>query len=530
MERFFNTEGPVRPAMHYSIPPLDRVDLDEILTLIEREKYFVLHAPRQTGKTSTLKALAETLSSAGKYCCVYVNVEAAQTAGESVGRAMRSVLSNLAERAELMLHDGFVRSVWMGLLERHGGESALYVTLSRWARAANKPLVVLIDEIDVLRGDSLLAVLRQLRAGYDQRPHSFPQSVVLCGVRDVRDYVVYSTSAGGKTNTGSAFNIKAKSLRLGDFTEGEMRRLFGQHTAETGQEFEPSATERVWELTGGQPWLVNALAYQACFEDKAGRDRSQPVSGRAVNIAKEKLILERVTHLDQLGAALSEERVRRVIMPLLAGSTHWKWSARDLEFVRDIGLVARTGPVRIADPIYAEVVPRELSHALQSGLENLIEPHWYVNPDGGLNIPDLLAAFQSYFRDHSESWVDRYGHREAGPQLVLHAYLQRVANSGGRIEREYGLGRRRTDRLVTWPVPDGREERYVIECKVVGPKRGLETVVAEGARQTAAYVDHAGADEGHLIVFDLRKDRRWSQRLFRRDETVAEQTIGVWGA
>ena len=176
---------------HYCIPPLERVNLDEILTLVARKKYFVLHAPRQTGKTSTLKTLAEILSSTGRYGCVYVNVEPAQTAGENVDRAMRAVLGQLAERAELMLQDGFVHSVWRQLLESFGGDTALNVTLSRWARAARRPLVLLIDEIDTLRGDSLLAILRQLRAGYDLRPHAFPQSVILCGVRDVRDYVVY---------------------------------------------------------------------------------------------------------------------------------------------------------------------------------------------------------------------------------------------------------------------------------------------------------------------------------------------------
>ncbi len=248
MERYFNTEGPVRAAKHYCIPPLQRVDLDEILTLVDREKYFVLHAPRQTGKTSTLKALAETLSSTGVVACVYVNVEGAQTAGEDVARAMRTVLSQLALQAQLMLRDGFVGSVWRRLLENDGGGSAFNVTLTHWAVAASKPLVLLIDEIDTLRGDSLLSVLRQLRMGYDRRPDAFPQSVILCGVRDVRDYVVYSSATGGRVNTGSCFNIKAESLRLGDFTEQEMRSLLGQHTAETGQQFQPRALERIWEF------------------------------------------------------------------------------------------------------------------------------------------------------------------------------------------------------------------------------------------------------------------------------------------
>ena len=75
--RFFNTEGPVRPDDHYAIQPLDRMDVDELLTLIRAKRYFVLHAPRQTGKTSALIALRDLLNSgkAGDFRCVNVNVE-----------------------------------------------------------------------------------------------------------------------------------------------------------------------------------------------------------------------------------------------------------------------------------------------------------------------------------------------------------------------------------------------------------------------------------------------------------------------
>ena len=73
--RFFNTEGPVRPELHYYLPPLERWDLDDILTLIERQKYFLLHAPRQTGKTSCLLALMQRLTHDGGCRAVYANLE-----------------------------------------------------------------------------------------------------------------------------------------------------------------------------------------------------------------------------------------------------------------------------------------------------------------------------------------------------------------------------------------------------------------------------------------------------------------------
>ena len=529
--RFFNTEGPVVASRHYCIPPLERVDLDEVLELIGQQRYFVLHAPRQTGKTSALLALRGLLNSgtAGEYRCVYVNVEAAQAAREDVGRAMRIILGALVSRARL-LGDGFLYEIWTDVLTAFG-EGAFGEALTRWCEADPRPLVLLVDEIDTLIGDSLISVLRQLRAGYDQRPEGFPQSVVLCGVRDVRDYRIHSSTEKAPVTGGSAFNVRAESLRIGDFTEAEVRTLLAQHTGETGQAFTAEALDTVWSQTRGQPWLVNALARRACFDHKPGRDRARAITAGAVVDAREHLVQSRVVHLDQLADKLGEERVRRVVEPLLSGGEERTFSARDLEYLRDLGLIARDGPLRIANPIYAEVVPRELTWAVQAGLVQ--ETVWYVDAEGGLAMDKLLGAFQGFFREHSEHWLGRFDYAEAGPQLLLQAFLQRVVNSGGRIEREYGLGRGRTDLLVLWPrggeaaAPDAAVDRYVVECKVL--HKGLERTIAEGLDQTIAYMDRCDAEAGHLVVFDRRAGRSWEEKVFRREESADGRTITVWG-
>ncbi len=531
--RFFNTEGEVVAAKHYCIPPLQRVDLDEILTLIDREKYFILHAPRQTGKTSVLAALADHLNATGRFRCVYVNVEECQAARQNVAAGIQTVLDAIAEAAEMTTSEQFVEEIWPAVLARSGPHRALRRVLAQWAAAATKPLVLFLDEIDALIGDTLITVLRQLRSGYRYRPRQFPQSVILCGVRDVRDYRIFSAEKGFHITGGSAFNIKAKSLRLGDFREDEVRSLLLQHSDETGQAFEAGAVSRVWELTQGQPWLVNALAYEACFEGQRGRDRSLPVTVAAIDQAKETLILNRVTHLDQLADKLREPRVRRVILPMIAGTSGSQYSKRDLEYVRDLGLATIAGPVRMANPIYAEVIPRELTELQESDLVSLISPHWYVKPDGRLDVAALLAGFQDYFREHSESWVELYGHREAGPQLVLHGYLHRVVNSGGRVTREYAVARGRSDLVIEWPHSgrplSDRPLKYVIECKVVGEKSALESTISKGLDQTAWYIDRCGAESGHLVVFDLRPDRSWEERVFRRDPEAGARPITVWG-
>ena len=107
--RFFNTAGPVVAEDHYCIPPLERVDLEQVLGLIGQKKYFVLHAPRQTGKTSVLMALQCELNAGGRCRSVYVNVEVGQSAREDVAAAIRAILGQLALAAEFVLDDLFVK-------------------------------------------------------------------------------------------------------------------------------------------------------------------------------------------------------------------------------------------------------------------------------------------------------------------------------------------------------------------------------------------------------------------------------------
>ena len=531
--RKFNLEGPVVAARHYCIPPLSRIDLDQILELIEDLRYFVLHAPRQTGKTSILLALQDHLNAEGKYRSLYVNFEGGHAAGEDTAAAMPALLGEIGTRARRVLADNFVDRSKLALLTEFGPHACLAECLTRWAEVDPKPLVLLIDEIDTLVGDTLLSVLRQLRLRYDLRPDGSPQSVILCGVRDVRDYQIYSSREGASVKGGSAFNIKAHSLRVGDFSKVEVMELLAQHTAERGQAFEALAAERIWTLSCGQPWLVNALAAQACFEDRAGRDRRRPILVDDIDRARETLVRRRVTHLHQLSDKLREERVRRVILPMLAGSSVSSWAVLDLEYVRDLGLVAPDFPVRMANPIYAEVIPRELVLPLEATVAGAVDPAWYVNPDGSLDIAGLLTAFQGYFRINAESWVERYGHAEAGPQLVLHAYLHRVVNSGGRIEREYAVGRGRTDLLIEWNQVAGQGPasvcKYVIECKVRTGKVGMEHLIREGREQVADYMDRSGAESAHLVIFDLRPDKSWEERVFRKDPEPGGRPITVWG-
>ena len=165
------------------------------------------------------------------------------------------------------------------------------------------------------------------------------------------------------------------------------------------------------------------------------------------------------------------------------------------------------------------MVPREIGYILQSGLAQ--QTAWYVEDYGGLNMGKLLTAFATFFGEQAEHWLARFkSYSEAAPQLILQAYLQRIVNSGGRIEREYGLGRGRTDLLVLWPREAGEPsdlwQRIVIECKVLrgSDRKSLEGTIERGVEQTLGYMKQCHAEEGHLVLFD------------RRDETSEQAPTG----
>lgn len=533
MERFFNTAGPINPEDHYCVEPLERINLDEILELLHQKKYFVLHAPRQTGKTSYLLALMNYLNNSGKYKALYTNIEDAQAARENVGDGMKSILNALADDASNRLDDSFIEENKEHIFKSSGKFSALRKILSEWCKKSKKPIVLLIDEVDSLVGDTLISLLRQLRSGYTNRPRLFPQSIILCGVRDVRDYRIHSDETKTMITGGSAFNIKALSMRLDSFNQQEIKSLFDQHTKETGQKFDDKIFPRIWELTRGQPWLVNALAYETCFTMKEGRDRSREISLEMIEHAKENLILRRDTHLDQLTDKLREPRIRRVILPILTGAKQAKEIPDDdIDYAHDLGLITKRPELAVANRIYQEIIPRQLTYSAQLTIHQ--DASWYTKDDGSLDMDKLLTAFQDFFRKHFESWVDGYDYAEAGAQLLLQAFLQRIVNGGGRVEREYGLGRMRTDLLIIWPLEKtGGIPRYhgaqqaVIELK--NRYDSLETTIEKGLEQTSKYMDKCGTKEGYLLIFEPSPTASWDEKIFKKEKTFNNYRINVYG-
>jgi len=480
------------------IPPGRR--LGQIRDLVDGEKFFIVHGPRQTGKTTLLRNLSRQLTAEEVYAAVTVSLESFTE--PSVERMMPQIVEEISASARQQLPEHLAPPSAADISK--SWSRALKDYLSTWSDNIDAPLVVFFDEVDSVPGEVLLSVLRQLRDGYTSRPAPFPMSMALVGLRDVRDYQIRIRNDSQSLGTASPFNIKDESLVLPNFNEQEVRELLGQHTEETGQRFESAADGAIFYQSGGQPWLVNALAAQLTTRyDALVKDRSAVVTRDHVLEAREILIERRDTHLDSLADKLREERVRRVIEPILVGEPSFDTTFDDdFSYTRDLGLVSNAGgKIEISNPIYREIIPRVLSFQAQMGIPD--EPEWYVADDGTLDMRKLIDGFLEFWRENGEILLRGMQYQEAAPHLVFMAYLQRITNSGGRVDREFAIGTRRADLVVDF---GGR--RDIIELKLASAYKSLE----RGLAQVSSYAQRLGRDMGYLVMFDTGSESPWEER------------------
>jgi hypothetical protein len=523
-QKYFNVAGPCHPIEHYMLDPLRGMS-KELMDLIDSKHYFVIHAARQSGKTTLLKELARKINAEGNYHALYCSLEGVQAFTEPE-KGIPEIAKNIRDCIKSQgLPPGFAKDADYSSLSK-----VLNVAFADYCRSLGKPLVVFFDEADCLGNGTLITFLRQLRNGYIDRPDvPFVHSLALVGMRNIRDYKARIRPDSATLGSSSPFNIVTESLNLGNFAEEDVIGLYAQHTQETGQTFEPNAMEYIYGQTQGQPWLVNAIARE-CVEKICKKDYSVPITREMAKTAIDNMIQARGTHFDSLMERLKEQRVRSVVQPLLMGEELGiDKLSDDYLYTRDLGLIRDSGgKTEPSNPIYAEVMVRALNwsvqEAIKDGYENYAIPRYMKN--GRIDMDFLIKDFQEFWRENSEIWLDRYKknfyqYDEAAPHLVFQAFLQRIINGGGSIIREMALGKRRVDLCVVY-----EGQKYPVELKILRNEKS----VAEGLEQLSAYMDKAGASEGWLVLFDRNAEKPWEDKLYIRPEMYKEKHITVAGA
>ena len=502
--RFFNTTGPCNPYDHYMLPPEERLVGAQLHRYISDRLYWVLHAPRQTGKTTFLQSWMREINSGDEAIACYVSVENCQNIPE-VNRAMPAICEAIREYAGRF-------NVPVPEITSVEPLNLLNNILGNWAKlVAPKPLIVLFDEVDVLIDESLISFLRQLRGGFASRGiGAFPVSIALVGMRDLKDYITAS-KGGVAPNPGSPFNIKEDSAVLSNFHKNDVANLFAQRTAENGQQITREALDYVYEQSKGQPWIVNSLFKRATMRILDQESTETVTLGHIVE-AREQMILARETHLDALAVRLKDPGIRGVIEPIITGEPNPDLAESDaFRLCLDLGLVSieRGTPV-IANPIYREVIARHITYGPQLAIP---EPAWqWEKSDGSLDMDRMMKEFQKFWRRHADIWEPKSDYTEAFPHLLLMAFLQRVLNGGGRIEREYAAGRGRMDLGVEY---NGRW--YIVEIKLIHYYDSPQEVREEGLEQIKSYRDKVDSGApAYLVIFDRRpqtKEKSWDERI-----------------
>ena len=472
------------------------------------------YAPRQTGKTTFLQYWMREINASDEAVACYVSVEICRNIPEPE-RSMPAICESIREYANRFR---------VPVPETTGVEplNLLNNILGNWAQlVAPKPLIVLFDEVDVLIDGTILSFMSQLRGGFASRGiGTFPVSIALVGMRDLRDYITAS-KGGIAPNPGSPFNIKEDSAQLSNFSKEDIVDLFAQRTAENGQQITSEALDYVYEQSDGQPWIVNSLFARATMRI-LDHESAETVTLSHIEKAREQMIQARETHLDALAERLKDPRIHGVVQPILTGDTgpHLDPNNPDMLLAMDLGLVKwdTDQGFKIANPVYEDILTRTLNSVYFAQAPSPSSWRWQTD-DGYLDMDALMREFQDFWRNHSETWEQWTKYTEAFPHLLLMAFLQRVINSGGRIEREYATGRGRMDLAVEY-----KGEWNIIEIKLLRAGSAFERVKAEGLKQVVRYREtfvppvgcHKNIAGVYLVIFDRRSEDakpHWDERI-----------------
>lgn len=538
MNRFFNITGPNREHENFGLDLLKRIDYKAIETFIDRGRYFTVCSPRQSGKTTLLLALKKKINEEGRYHCLYCNVEAAQVAGNDAENGVRLILSRIAQEAELELKDPWPYQNFASILEQVGSEGALVTFFERWlfqAQPNKKPIVLIFDGIDLLSGKTLVSVLRQLRTGQINSPRLFPKTVILSGVRDVRDVDIEINERQSLIGR-SGSDIRERSVVLYNFTQGEIKELCEQYTAETGQAFQETAYPRIYSLTGGRPWLVNALLGEALYEMGFGNDVTKTLTAGMIDAAKDHFIARQDAYMDQLVNKLTNSSVRSTLFPILIGGG-WKKkpSQEDLDYLEDLELIKKSPMTGwgITNAMYRELIPKVMGRSLKDELIHVVDRTRFVKADGRLDFRSMIVFYQKLYCENFLTWGRRHDLEGILAQILLHTFLHYVLGDRGRMECDYALGTGRVDISVGWGYSaesgERREERFVVEIRLSDNTKSHEALVRNGVAQTVAYAQPRQAHEVYLVILDEDDSKTWYDRLFEEEHVHNGIQVHVYG-
>jgi hypothetical protein len=469
MSRYFNTSGPNIPSKHYTLPRVELVEMG--IKKVEDERYFTIWAPRQTGKSTYFRLLADALQQMD-YIVVHVNVEGQLNSSEEV------LCKYISKYITQQLGIPFNATNTLDLLEK------LY--------DFPKKTVFIIDEIEQVNPQMFNQFLHAIRACYHHRNDHNLKSVILVGVSNITGII---------QDNASPFNI-ADNFDIPYFTEEEIFELYGQHESETGQCFEEDTKKQIFHITSGQPGLVNgfALRMTETNQQKKLLDYQDylEVEDWYLNQAIDKNISNIVNKAKQH---------RRLVEQLLFEEKERPFKIYDenLRYLHVQGLIRRNkeGNVEFWVPLYKKCLQTlfypSMNGEAETIKENLDFDDFYT-PETGLNIDKIIREYQTYAKRRGFRYFITYdengeikGLREAALVYSFETFIQSflsIAKGKSYLEAHIALGR--SDLIVNIA-----NQEFVIEAKLFSDS----TKFKDGKKQLAYYINSLGLKEGVYLVF-----------------------------
>lgn len=509
MPRRFNTAGPNDSARHTTISARSRVPA--LWDIIEQSSYFVLHAPRQMGKTTLLLDLAAELNREKTHVAAVISLEPG-AAFPAIDAAELAMLDSWRYDLAAYLPSDISVPRWP---EAPPG-NRIGATLSAFAQHCPRPLVLFLDGLDTLSRDVRMSVIRQIRAGKPRRPRGFPSSIGIASLRDPRELDT-SHGPGSGTQPTSSMSLEAEVIALPPLTREHVATICESLAEQLKQTVVTSAVDRIYDLTNGAPFLVNSLACRILelFELRKGA-----ITAADVDKARDAVLERRGGVLDEALDRMRDPRFKSMLEQVGLGALR-DLSSEEARSAVDLGIIreASDGSVQFMNPLWKLLVSRQLPNA-KSSMFTTDKPAW-VRPNGRLDPAKLLETFLEFWRRHGDQIFAGATYGELSP-LVLTAFLNGIVKHGGLIEREYALGRGRMDVCI-------RQGGSAVALVVKVRREQDADPVVEGLAQVDDSLARHGIEDGWLVIFDRRKGLApVSQRVrSSKSETPAGRQIVV---
>jgi hypothetical protein len=346
-------------------------------------------------------------------------------------------------------------------------------------------------------------------------------------MRNIRDFKAQIRPGKISPGAASPFDIISESFRLADFTKAEIKALYSQHTEASGQIFDPSAIDMAWDWSGGQPWLVNALARDV-VDRQLDNDFSVVISGTHLDQAAESLIQRRDVHIDSLLERLKEPRVIKVMDSVFAGTkSQIPVASDDRQYCLDLGLAVKNADqkLRPANRLYQEAFSRAIIDEINFVLD--INKDKRIFTDGKvLFITNILKEFQMFWKHNSGYLYCRFNdlaafkYDKAAYTFMLLSFMQKAVGREGGICRQFAEDCGAANTAVIY-----KEQEYSVGVKLGEASFSLE----ESLKQLAGHLEAAGEKEGWLVVFDPDLSKSWEEKIYWKTEQAGSLTVHAAG-